>query len=75
MDKYHVTKHPNGWGLKKEGASRATKVTTTKSEMMKEIKGGNHSSKPSSVKIHGADGKIKEERTYPRSSDPRSTKG
>lgn len=28
-----------------------------------------------SVVIHGQDGKIKEERTYPRSSDPRRSKG
>ncbi len=75
MDKYHVTKHPKGWGLKKEGAKKAIKTTETKSEMMKTIKGGGHSKTPSSVKIHKVDGKIQEERTYPRSSDPRSTKG
>ena len=28
-----------------------------------------------SVKIHKEDGKIQEERTYPRSADPRSSKG
>lgn len=28
-----------------------------------------------SVKIHTMDGKIQEERTYPRSADPRSSKG
>jgi len=28
-----------------------------------------------SVKIHKADGTIEEERTYPRSADPRRTKG
>lgn len=76
MDNYHITKRPDGdWGLKKESAQRATKVTTTKSEMMKAIKGGAHSSSPSSVKIHKENGRIQEERTYPRNSDPRKTKG
>ncbi|WP_044419106.1 DUF2188 domain-containing protein [Halarcobacter anaerophilus] len=75
MDNYHITKHPKGWGLKKEGASRATKVTNTKAEIMDAIKGGAHSGAPSSVKIHRGDGRIQEERTYPRSSDPEITKG
>lgn len=30
---------------------------------------------PSSLRIHRRDGTIQEERTYPRSSDPRKTKG
>jgi hypothetical protein len=30
---------------------------------------------PVSVKIHGIDGKFEEERTYPRSADPRKSKG
>ncbi len=75
MTNYHLTKHSDGWGLKKEGAQRATKVTSTKVEMMQYIKGGQHTTSPSSVKIHKTDGKIQEERTYPRSSDPRKTKG
>lgn len=31
--------------------------------------------KTASVKIHKADGTLEEERTYPRSADPRRTKG
>jgi hypothetical protein len=30
---------------------------------------------PVTVKIHKEDGRIQEERTYPRSADPRATKG
>ncbi|MCW2672294.1 MAG: hypothetical protein JWP14_883 [Frankiales bacterium] len=30
---------------------------------------------PVSVRIHKLDGKIQEERTYPRSADPRGSKG
>lgn len=74
MTNYHVTKQSNGWGLKKEGAQRATKVTSTKSEMMEHIKGG-FTSGSTSVKIHKENGRFQEERTYPRSSDPSSSRG
>lgn len=30
---------------------------------------------PLSLRIHGTDGKFKEERTYPKSADPKNTKG
>ena len=30
---------------------------------------------PTSVRIHGRDGRIQEERTYPRGADPRSSRG
>lgn len=75
MTNYHLTKHPDGWGLKKEDGQRATKVTTTKAEMIQYIKGGGHTSIPSSVKIHKMDGRIQEERTYPRNCDPKKSKG
>ncbi|GAB3326751.1 DUF2188 domain-containing protein [Haliea atlantica] len=74
MDNYHVTKDGEKWKLTKEGAKRASKVADTKkeiisetSEYMKKVGG--------SVKIHKEDGKIQEERTYPRSKDPRRTPG
>lgn len=75
MTNYHVTKNGNSWKLKREGAKRATAVAETKSELMNVIKGGQHSKNPSSVKIHKLNGQIQEERTYPRSSDPKQTKG
>jgi hypothetical protein len=31
--------------------------------------------KPTSVRIHKANGQIQEERTYPRSADPKQSKG
>jgi hypothetical protein len=33
------------------------------------------SAEPMSVRIHGLDGRIQEERTYPRSADPRRSRG
>jgi hypothetical protein len=74
MTNYHITKTSTGWGLKKEDATRATKITETKAEILEYIKGG-FSLNSVSVKIHKVNGEFQEERTYPKSSDPRKTKG
>ena len=74
MDNYHITPTENGWALKKQGAERASKTATTKVEIIKlatEFLDG----KTASLKIHKEDGTIQEERTYPRSADPKKTKG
>lgn len=74
MDDFHITPTENGWALKKQGAERASKTATTKAEIIKlasEFLDG----KTASLKIHKEDGSIQEERTYPRSADPRKTKG
>jgi len=74
MDNYHLNKVDDHWQLIKEGASRASKTGATKEAAMQQA----HdflADKTASLKIHGADGKIQEERTYPRSSDPKKTKG
>ena len=44
------------------------------SEILEYIKGG-FSLNSVSVKIHKVNGEFQEERTYPKSSDPRKTKG
>ncbi|HDS1733157.1 DUF2188 domain-containing protein [Pseudomonas sp. BP8] len=74
MDNYHLSPTSDGWELKKAGADRASKRAATKQElvsMLSDFLDG----KTASVKIHKADGTIEEERTYPRSADPRRTKG
>ena len=74
MANYHITPTENGWALKKQGAERASKTATTKVEIIKlatEFLDG----KTASLKIHKEDGTIQEERTYPRSADPKKTKG
>jgi hypothetical protein len=73
--KYHVTKTESGWQGKLEKAERATITGTTKQEVLQktiEI-AKNHNN--SQVFIHATNGRIQEERTYPRSIDPRKTKG
>lgn len=74
MDNYHVSPTAEGWELKKAGAERASKRSTTKLELVSSLSEF-FEGKTASVKIHKADGTIEEERTYPRSADPRRTEG
>ncbi|RFQ05995.1 DUF2188 domain-containing protein [Pseudomonas putida] len=74
MDNYHVSPTAEGWELKKAGAERASKRSTTKQELVSSLSEF-FEGKTASVKIHKADGTIEEERTYRRSDDPRRSKG
>ncbi|KIC84041.1 DUF2188 domain-containing protein [Pseudomonas sp. C5pp] len=74
MDTYHVNPTGEGWELKKVGAERASKRSSTKQELVSSLSDF-FEGKTASVKIHKADGTIEEERTYPRSDDPRRSKG
>ena len=74
MENYHLTNKDDQGKLSKQGAKRATLTSDTKEgalqrsmEFMREHGG--------SMKIHKKDGKIQEERTYPRSADPRRSPG
>jgi hypothetical protein len=76
LDKY--TLHKDGktdkWRLEKEGSDRAKRTYETKDDALKNLRqdvgkdGG-------SVRIRKVDNTIQEERTYPRSKDPKSSKG
>lgn len=72
--RYHVTPGGGDWKVQREGSSRASGRFGTKSQAvsrareMARRKGGQ-------LFIHGQDGKIQEERTYPRSTDPRRSPG
>ena len=78
MKNYHLTKENGDWKLKKEGATRSSEVFEGMNkqdairESAKKLRGSNE---PSSLKIHKENGRIQEERTYPRSADPRKSKG
>ncbi|TNB78802.1 DUF2188 domain-containing protein [Pseudomonas sp. Fig-3] len=74
MDNYHLSPTADGWELKKAGAERATKRAATKQELVRAL-ADFFDGKIASVKIHRADGTIEEERTYPRSADPKRSKG
>ena len=78
LPKYTLSKDTkkDNWVLKNDLTNRVKKRFETKQEA---TKGGviqNLLGKPGgSVKIKKEDGKYQEERTYPRSKDPRSSKG
>jgi hypothetical protein len=63
------------WVLKQDGTGQTvktfgTKAAATKGGVLERAVG-----KTGSVKIKKRNGKIQEERTYPRSADPRASKG
>ena len=74
MDRYDLVSSGDEWKLQKKGAERAAKVFDSKQEGMRESIEfmRNHGG---SLRIHKQDGKIQEERTYPRSADPKKTPG
>lgn len=68
----HVVPHQDGWAVKGEGNSKATKVHDTQKDAInhaKEIA----KNQESQIKIHGKDGKIRDEHTYGK--DPYPPKG
>lgn len=67
---YHVTKTENGWQGKLEKGKKASIVGDTKSEVLKKTIDLAKKQVESSIKIHKSDGKIQEERTYPKGTDP-----
>jgi hypothetical protein len=70
----HTVKHGDGWANKVEGTSRVSNSATTKAEaqaagrQMAVERGVEHV-------VHRADGTIGERNTYPRSRDPRRSRG
>lgn len=73
--KYHITKTEKGWQGKAQGGKRASKTGETKQEVFDAIRDVAKRQGNTSIIIHKADGTIQEERTYPRSADPRESKG
>lgn len=81
MKTYHVTKNDKTgkWQAKVAKGNRATMTHESKDELQKRfIAWVNKKAtvkNPISIRFHGLDGKVKEERTYPRAADPRGSKG
>ncbi len=76
MNNYHLVHHENAWKLKRETATRASETYAgmTKVESVHRA-AAFMQSHHGSMKIHKMNGVIQEERTYPRSADPRSSVG
>lgn len=77
LNKYDLSKKDDHWQLKKQGNERATKAFTgNKEDAIKDSAAYLKSTDDGgSLRIHKEDGKFQEERTYPRSKDPKSSKG
>ena len=74
MKSYHLAKEGNAWNLRPEGGSRPVVHAVTKADAMGQMR-AYMQAHPGSVKIHKEDGQIQEERTYPRSADPKHSRG
>ena len=76
MKTYHLKKSTDGWEIALEKSAETVIWGKTKSKAIAAFiaftKGLSH---PVSLRIHKVDGKFQEERTYPRSMDPRRSKG
>lgn len=59
----HVVPHPEGWAVKGEGNSKATKVTRTQKEAIQRAENIARNQN-SDTKIHGRDGKIRAGNSY-----------
>lgn len=75
MKRIDVVKKGPGW-VGKDGSGRKVAEAPTKVEAVrKTAQVAKKDPQAVSVKIHKADGKIQSERTYPRSADPKRSKG
>ena len=59
----HVVKHPDGWAVKGEGNSKATKVTRTQVEAIG-VAEDIARNQQSDTKIHGTNGQIRAGNSY-----------
>jgi len=76
LKKYDLYQDENGdWVSKARGGKRASVKEETKVEAVKKMAEIAKNQGNTSVVIRKKDGTIQEERTYPRSSDPTSSKG
>ena len=73
---YSVEPRPSkpGWKVKQQGGKTVTK-SPTKTAAVKDATKVARKDKKAWVVIRKANGRIQEERTYPRGSDPRKPKG
>lgn len=74
LDKYHLTKKGNEWRLERAGSNRAKIKASTKAAAMQKMR-DYMKAHEGSVRIHKQNGRIQEERTYPRGKDPKGSKG
>jgi hypothetical protein len=76
MKRIDLVKNPGRVSPDERRAHRPNTKGPDEAEAVKKVAAAAKKSRePVSVRIHKTDGKIQEERTYPRAADPRSSKG
>jgi hypothetical protein len=76
MKRIDVVKKAGGWAGDSGGRTVPNTKAPTKADAIKKVAAAaKRDPEPVSVRIHNMDGKIQEERTYPRAADPRRSKG
>lgn len=76
MKNYHLIKDGENWKLKGEKSKRASKVFEgNKEDAIKQSAQFLKGNEGGSLKIHKTNGRIQEERTYPKANDPSESKG
>jgi hypothetical protein len=74
MKRIDIVKSPAGWTAQSGGQALAT--GSRKGDLVRQVaQNAKASGQPTSVRIHGMNGRIQEERTYPRGADPRGSRG
>lgn len=76
MKRMDIVKTTDGWKAESNGRTvPGTKAPTKEATIKQTASRAKASAEPVSVRIHKQNGRIQEERTYPRSADPRRSRG
>ncbi len=71
-----IVKRGNRWVGERKGKKRVYVTASTKDVAVRRAAAkAKRDPRSVSIRIHGRDGRIQEERTYPRADDPSSSKG
>jgi hypothetical protein len=74
MKRIDVVKKGDEW-VAQGGGKRVASASTKVEAVRKTAEAARRERDDVTVRIHGVDGRIKEERTYPRKADPRRSRG
>jgi Uncharacterized protein conserved in bacteria (DUF2188) len=76
MKRIDIVKKGQNWVGESGGKTvRGTKAPTKAESVKQTAQVARRDPEPASMRIHKVDGRIQEERTYPRSADPPRSKG
>jgi hypothetical protein len=76
MKRIDLVKKKDGWAGESSGRTVPNTKAATKAVAIKKVaSAAKKDPQPVSVRIHKANGQFQQERTYPRSADPRRSKG